>query len=143
MEKAAYAIFKKGKVHIQAYAKNIGGGGSIAYGPVFTCALTDGDQIVRHLRQAFEYSIQGVPHPDREGWKEVQRPMLEAVGAKTWIGLAWGAKALGFELKDNILTIEPSSNYWNRGGDDMPEIIVPYDAPDLGKMIVRAFEISS
>lgn len=142
MKKSAYAILKKGRVHIQAYARAVTGL-AVAYGPVFTCPLTVEEQIVQNLKKAFEYSILGIPHPDREGWKEVQRPMLDATGAKTWSAMARGAKALGFELKDGILTIDPSSDDQNQGGVDVPEITVPFDAPNLSKVILRAFEISS
>lgn len=144
MKKSAYAILKKGNVHVQAYAE-ITAGFYRAYGPIFTCSVSDEAQIAQNVRKAFEYSIQGVPQPSREGWKEVQRPMLEAVGAKTWDGLAKGARAIGLVLDQAIVKIEPSLNYWDRGGVGLPDqaIFVPNDTPDLGKFIVRAFELSS
>lgn len=144
MKKRAYAIFKNGRVHIQAYAGCKDGGG-IAYGPVFSCALSDEAQIVHNLQKAFQYSIQGIPTPSREGWKEVQRPMLAAVGAKTWMDLAKGAKSLGLQLYDDIIKIYPTSNYWNRGGESMPDqnMVAPIDAPELGKLIIRGFEVGS
>ena len=145
MEKSASGILKKGSVYIQASADTINKCGSIAHGPVFTCSIQDEDQLARNLKGALEYSIQGVPHPGRDGWKEVQRPMLEAVGAKTWSSMAKGASAVGFILRGDILTMYPSCNYWDRGGTDLEgqEITVSIHSPDLGKLIIKAFEISS
>lgn len=145
MEKDAAGIFKKGNVYIQGYAGVENRGGWIAYGPVFRCSIQDEHQLMRNLRSAFEYSIQGVPHPGRDGWKEVQRPMLEAVGAKTWSAMARGAKSVGFRLRGDILTMYLSCNYWDRGGTELEgqDITVSIHSPELGKLIIKAFEISS
>ena len=145
MEKSVISIFKKGNVYTQGYAGVENGGGRIAYGPVFMCSIQNEDQLVRNLKSALEYSIQGVPHPGRDGWKEVQRPMLEAVGAKNWSVMARGAKEVGFRLKGEMLTMYPSCNYWDRGGTDLEgqEITVSIHSPELGKLIIKAFEISS
>ena len=71
--------------------------------------------------------------------------MLEAVGAKSWAAMARGATAVGFILRGDILTMYPSYNYWDRGGTDLEgkDITISIHSPELGKHIIKAFEISS
>jgi hypothetical protein len=142
--KSLYAIQKNSKVHIQAYADTTTGMG-IAYGPVFTCEQHDVGVATSNIRLAFQHSISGVAHPNQDAWKEVQRPMLEAVGAKSWKALAKGAKAIGIQLENGMVNISPSANYENQGGKDLPgEVIsLPYDSNELGAKLIEAFSLSS
>jgi hypothetical protein len=142
--KSASALEKNGTIFVQAYSETEEGL-SIAYGPVFQTSADNAKDIAHCVRSALEHSIQGVPHPTREGWKEVQRPMLEAVGAKSWNALAKGAKAIGVELTDGIVTLSPSADYGNEGGHDLPEqaITIDLDSASLGLMVIKAFEVSS
>jgi hypothetical protein len=142
--KSASAIKKNGNIFVQAYSETQEGL-SIAYGPVFQASADNADEIARCVRSALGHSVQGVSHPTRDGWKEVQRPMLEAVGAKSWSALAKGARAIGIELTDGIVTLSPSADYENEGGTDLPDqaMTVDFDTTDLGRMVIKAFELSS
>jgi hypothetical protein len=142
--KSASALLKKGIIFLQAYSETEEGL-SIAYGPVFRAAAENEEEIADCVRNALEHSIQGVPHPTREGWKEVQRPMLEAVGAKSWVALAKGAKSIGIELVSGTVTLLPSADYGNEGGHDLPDqaIAIDLESGELGRMVINAFKVSS
>lgn len=142
--KIASALLKGGKVYTQGYAKTTSGVW-IATGPVYVSSPSSEDRIAFDIRASLEHSVQDVPHPSREEWKDVQRPMLEAVGAKSWAALAKGAKAVGIECEDGIVKLSPSSDYGNEGGEDLPDqaITVPLDSDELGAKLVEAFDLSS
>lgn len=142
--KTASALLKNENVFVQAYAETTSGVW-IAYGPVHVCPLDRTEDIADSVRRALELSTRGIAHPSREEWKDVQRPMLEAVGAKNWSALAKGAKAVGIEAHDSVVKFLPSLNYEDDGGSDLPDIAIssPLDDGDLGLKLIRAFEISS
>ncbi|WP_188055747.1 MULTISPECIES: hypothetical protein [unclassified Sphingosinithalassobacter] len=139
--KSACALLKNGKVYTQAFAgtDNVVW---ISYGPVFVSDYGDIEAMTEHLRAALEVSTQGVPYPKRDEWPLVQKPMLDAVGAKDWRALARGAKAVGIDLEDGVVTLSPSANYEDEGGSDRSEknIRVEFDSSALGRRLLDAFE---
>ncbi|WP_155141781.1 hypothetical protein [Aquisalinus luteolus] len=68
--------------------------------------------------------------------------MLDAVGARSWSGLAKGAMAVGLQCTDGIVTMTPGRDYEKQGGTSLPDqaITVPLEVPDLGQKLVEAFE---
>ena len=142
--KIASALLKGGKIYIQGYAQTTSGVW-IATGPVYVSGLSQVDEAASLIRASLEHSVQGVPHPSREDWKKVQRPMLDALGAKNWAALAKGAKAVGIECEHGIVKLSPSFDYGNEGGEDRPDqaITVLLDADALGTKLVEAFDLSS
>lgn len=142
--KIASALLKGDIIYIQGYAQTTSGVW-IATGPVYLNQLSRIEETTNHIRSSLKHSTQGVPHPSREEWKEIQRPMLEAVGAKSWAALAKGAKAVGIECENDIVKLTPSSDYGEGDGDDLPDqaISVPLESDDLGAKLVVAFDLSS
>lgn len=142
--KSASAVLKDGQVFIQAYAETTAGVW-IAFGPVFICDLKKANEMASNVRAALALSTHGVPHPGRDDWQQIQKPMLDAVGAKSWTLLAKRAKAVGLECEGEIVRMTPSSGYQNEGGSDLPEqaITSGVDAEDLGQNLIKAFDISS
>ncbi len=71
--------------------------------------------------------------------------MLEAVGAKSWAALAKGARSVGIECHDGVVTLTPSCNYEKHGGADLPDqaISIPLTADELGAKLAEAFDLSS
>lgn len=142
--KTASALLKNGNVFIQGYSETTDGIW-IASGQVYACNLDHIGEVSRNMRSALDGSTRGVAHPNRDEWKEIQRPMLEAVGAKSWTSLAKGAKAVGLECEDGLVTLSPSSDYEDDGGSDLPDhaITVPLESDSLGSKLIEAFSLSS
>ena len=142
--KVASAILKLERVYIQGYAKTTLGVW-IGHGPVYVSTLSSLAEMAVNIRRALEGSVQGIAHPNRTEWKGVQQPMLKAVGATTWSGLAKGTKAVGIECDSGVVTLTPSLNYAKQGGMDVPEhaIRVSISADDLGARLAEAFSLSS
>ncbi len=142
--KTASALLKDGKIFIQAYAETTAGMW-IAFGPVFTCGAEQVDEIATNMKAALNLSTRGVSQPGRDDWKQIQKPMLDAAGAKSWAVLAKRGKAVGIECEGGIIKMTPSSDYQNDGGADLPEqaITSPFDAGNLGQCLIKAFEVSS
>ncbi|MBI4924143.1 MAG: hypothetical protein HY834_20600 [Devosia nanyangense] len=142
--KVASALLKNRKVFIQPYAETTSGVW-IGFGPVRVYQVDQAAEIGLGIRDALELSKRGVPHPSSDGWKEIQRPMLEAVGARNWGALAKGARAVGLECSDGIVTITPSREYQHDGGTDLVDraITVSLDSENIGELLVQAFELST
>lgn len=142
--KSASALFKGGTVFIQSYAETTSGVW-IAFGPVYKCPSADVEQLTRDIRSALAASTRGVPHPGGGDWKAIQQPMLDALGAKNWAALAKGAKAVGLECEDGIVTMTPSQDYEDDGGSSSDERAIKssIDAENLGRMLVSVFDLSS
>lgn len=142
--RVASAILKSGRVYVQGYAQTTSGVW-IGRGPVYVGSISSPTDMGANVRASLAHSIQGVPHPDKAGWRDVQQPMLEAVGARSWGALAKGARSVGIECHDSVVTLTPSCNYEKDGGLDLPEqaISVPITADELGTKLAEAFDLSS
>jgi len=142
--KLATAILKLERVYTQGYAETTSGVW-IARGPVYIALLSSINEIGDNIRASLTHSVRGVSHPSKDDWKAIQRPMLEAVGVKSWSALAKGAKAVGIECDDGVVTLTPSCNYEKQGGLDLPDqvIRVPILANELGAKLGAAFDLSS
>ncbi|HDR8857571.1 TPA: hypothetical protein QDA74_001709 [Burkholderia territorii] len=138
--KRATAILRKGKILIDGYSQTTSGVW-IGVGPVFVVDENDVEKLTVSLKEALANSKVGVPHPAQNEWKDIQKPMLEAAGVKSWRTLAKGAKAVGIYCEDSRVRMEPSSNYENGGGTGLPEQTVEcdLDSPDLGAALMNAF----
>ena len=75
--RVASAILKSGRVYMQGYAQTTAGVW-IGRGPVHVASISSAKDMGANIRASLTYSIQGVSHPDKAGWKDVQQPMLEA-----------------------------------------------------------------
>jgi hypothetical protein len=71
--------------------------------------------------------------------------MLEAVGVKNWATLARGARSVGIECHDGIVTLTPSCNYEEQGGTELPDQAVSalITADELGAKLAEVFDLSS
>jgi len=79
--KTASALLKDGRVFIQAYAETTAGMW-IAFGPAFTCEVNQANELANNMRAALDISTSGVAQPSKDDWKQIQKPMLDAVGQK-------------------------------------------------------------
>lgn len=142
--KTALALLKNGKIYIQAYAETASGGW-IAFGQVHVRRTDDLESLRSSILEALAHSTRGVPHPSQQGWKDVQRPMLEAVGAKNWASLAKGARAVGLECENGIVRLIPSLDYHSDGGASLEDkaISLPLEDKDVPASLIRAFELST
>ena len=142
--KVASALLKNGTVFVQAYSETTAGVW-IAAGPVHISDINQMGALGQAVRDALELSTRGVPHPSRDEWRGIQQPMLDAVGAKNWPTLAKGARAVGIECDNDLLTMTPSRDYQNDGGTDLPErsIVVPMAVSAIGLNLKKAFDLSS
>lgn len=142
--KVATALLRSGKVYTQSYAQTTAGVW-IAWGPIFVSPLSAVEETAANIRASLDRSIRGVPHPNQDEWKEVQRPMLEAIGLKSWTNLAKGAKSVGIESDHAMITLTPSRDYAKQGGEELPDraIKVPLSGENLGAIIIEAFNRSS
>ncbi|MEZ5938917.1 MAG: hypothetical protein R3C52_11995 [Hyphomonadaceae bacterium] len=140
----ASALLKNGIVFVQAYSETTSGVW-IGAGPVHISDINQTGELGKAVRDALELSTRGVPHPSRDEWKGIQQPMLDAVGAKNWSTLAKGARAVGIECQNGLVTMTPSHDYQNDGGTDLPEraIVVPMDASVMGENLSKAFDLCS
>ncbi|VVE57264.1 hypothetical protein PAQ31011_05194 [Pandoraea aquatica] len=139
--KSAYALLRKGKIFIQAYSK-ASTGLWIASGPVYV-AEEGGleEDLGQKVRDALDGSIEGVRHPSQDEWKEIQAPMLEAAGVKSWKTLGKGAKSVGLESNGVTVKMVPSFNYENGGGTPLIEKAIEHEVMNshLGVELMRAF----
>jgi hypothetical protein len=142
--KLCSAILRSGRVYTQGYGQTTAGVW-IGRGPVYVSPISSTDEIANDIREALANSTQGLPHPAQDEWKNVQRPMLEAVGVRSWSTLAKGARSVGIESNGSIVTLTPSCNYEKQGGSDLPDqaITVPLMDEQLGKKLAEAFDVSS
>jgi len=142
--KVASALLKNGIVYVQAYSETTLGVW-IGVGPVHMSDISQIEDLGKAVQDALELSARGVPHPSRDKWKGIQQPMLDAVGAKSWSALAKGARAVGIESEDGLVTMTPSRDYQSDGGTDLSEqaIVVPFDVGIIGENLRRAFDLSS
>lgn len=142
--KTASALLIEEKVYVQAYSQTTTGIW-IAFGPVFSCEIDNVEELTRIVRAAFEFSRSGVPQPRKEDWKNIQRPILDAVGAKNWASLAKNARAVGLECEECIIKMIPSYEYKNDGGYPLNDKAISCKVNDfkIGDNLVKAFEISS
>jgi hypothetical protein len=142
--KVASALLKNGKVFIQGYSRTFSGMW-VASGKVHACTFGDLEEMAIQARAALAASRRLMRTPKREEWPLIQKPMLEAVGARNWNQLARGAKAVGLEYEKGIVTIEPSANYQNDGGEGLPgkAIRIKIGSDQLGASLMEAFEASS
>lgn len=142
--KIAYALLKSGKVFIQGYSRTLSGMW-ISSGEVHVCTFGDLNEMAAQARTALNSSKRGLRDPKREEWPLIQKPMLEAVGARNWSQLAQGARAIGLEYEKGIVTIEPSANYQNDGGEGLPDkaIRIEIGSDQLGARLMEAFDASS
>ncbi|SRR6266705_305001 len=140
MKLSASAFLRDGKIYIQAFSKTKNGVW-IASGPVYVVEEKNSDQLGQKALDALGRSRQGVPHPTQAEWKAIQEPMLQAAGVKSWTTFAKGAKAVGLNLENDTITMEPSSDYANEGGTSLPEK-KRYSKPvaqELGQALLEAF----
>jgi hypothetical protein len=142
--KRASALLKSGNVYIQSYSETTSGIW-VADGPVYVSSVGAPAQIGQHTRDALSHSMRGIRRSVQAEWKAIQAPMLKALGAKTWAALAKGAKAVGLESTDDMVTIIPSANYEINGGTELSEQTVRSElwADDIGEKILAAFDVSS
>ena len=136
----ASALLKNGKILIQGYSETTSGVW-IARGPVYVASVEQLDRLGQNIFDALHQSSQGVPHPGPTEWKAIQAPMLEAAGAKTWAALAKSSKAVGLECQDEVVTITPSSNYENDGGEELSDRAIRFNlkTADIGERLIEAF----
>ena len=142
--KTASALLKNGKIYIQAYAETTAGVW-IAFGPVHVCRVDELEKLRSSILEALAHSTRGVLHPSQQGWKDVQRPMLEAVDAKNWASLAKGARAVSLECEDEIVRLIPSLDYHRDGGASLEDkaISLPLEDKGVSASLIRAFELST
>ncbi|WP_143476257.1 hypothetical protein [Pseudacidovorax sp. RU35E] len=141
--KRIFSIKKSGDIFLQAYCKTVAGVWVLS-GPVYKCEDKE-DELTNAIRGAQRYSVAGVPHPEQDEWKLVQRPILHSVRAKTWKSLAKDAKVVGIKIDGEKVEFSPVSNYENNGGTSISEKIIVCNLEDenLGKNLAAAFEYCS
>jgi hypothetical protein len=68
--------------------------------------------------------------------------MLKAGGAKTWVGLAKGSKAVGLTCEGELVIMMPSSGYEEGGGTTLSERALKSEisAENIGERLVEAFD---
>ncbi|WP_155623446.1 hypothetical protein [Burkholderia vietnamiensis] len=142
--KRATAILRNGKILIDGYSKTTSGVW-IGVHPVFVVDENDVEKLTASLKEVLANSQDGVRHPAQNEWKDIQKPMLEAAGVKSWKTLAKGAKAVGTNCEGSPVRMEPSSNYENCGGTGLPPQTVEcdLDSTDLGVALMNAFRACS
>jgi len=139
--KLASAFLRKGNIFIQGSSQTTTGVW-ITSGPVHIFnqeANTQeiGDAIIDLLK----CSIQGIPHPKQTEWKNIQAPMLNAAGVKTWSTFAKGTKAVGMVYEGETVTMAPSFEYETQGGTSYKEtnIKCSFSSGELGETLLKAF----
>lgn len=140
--KLAVAMQVNGKILIQGYSR-AQSGVWIAGGPVFVTGAKDGaGALGAAVMNALNNSVEGVRHPDVTEWKAIQRPMLEAANVKTWADLAKKAKVVGIECDDRRVSMIPSTDYANNGGESLLEhkVDVAINSIELGDALRASFE---
>lgn len=140
--KRASAAKVDGKILIQGYSR-ARSGVWIASGPVFvTGAKDEAGALGAAVMNALNNSVEGVGHPEVAEWRAIQRPMLEAANVKTWADLAKKAKVVGIECDGHLVSMIPSADYANNGGESLLEhkVDVAIDLIELGDALRSSFE---
>jgi hypothetical protein len=138
-------LAKKGRLYMQAFSRTVEGM-TISDGPVVSDDGSDISFIGAKVLQVLDLSTVNVRQPkNQQEWLTVQKPMLEAVGAKSWATMARGAKCIGLTFDGKIVEIEPSINYGNEGGTSLPDraLRVPPIPDAIGRAVMAAFELST
>lgn len=140
VEKSAVAILRRGRVYVQRYMKTTAGL-SIAHGPVRASASSDPFAVGDDLRAVLMPPDFTLPHPAQHEWRNVQQPMLDAAGVRSWKALAQGSLALGIECTGDVVSLIPSAHYENEGGRSQPNRTVQVEiaSSDLGEKMLAAF----
>lgn len=139
--KCASARLRKGKVLIQAFSQTTTDLW-IAYGPVYVTADNSSPaEIGANVIAALGNSKTGIQHPSQDKWKEVQQPMLEAAGVKSWATLEKGCKSVGLEDKGAQISLMPSVSDID-GPRDLPEQLILSEKAEeaLGMALMKAFD---
>ncbi|MGO4569998.1 hypothetical protein AB4Z52_34445 [Rhizobium sp. 2YAF20] len=111
-------------------------------GPVYVSDCGSLDQLGNNVVAALNQSKIGIPHPAQSEWKALQAPMLTAAGVKSWAKFAKKTMAVGIEYEGDSVSLIPSSNYENKGGDTPWEKTVKsgVSAEELGPALLKAFD---
>lgn len=117
----------------------------IAYGEVFSIRADDQEKLTAEILKSLTNSIEDVAHPSQSQWKDVQRPILEAAGVKTWAALGKKAKSVGIESEANKVSMVPTANFRNYGGESLEQSAVhcSLNDADLGSKLLEAFQHAS
>lgn len=78
--------------------------------------ILDDNILGRKLIECLSRSKFDIPHPPLNEHRDLIQPLLRVTGAKNWAGIVKGAKGVGVQLEDNLLTFEPQRNLGVRGG---------------------------
>lgn len=141
MEKrSALAFLRKGQVYVQRYLQTTAGL-SIAHGPVRTSPMSDPSAIGDDLRSVLTRPESTLPHPAQSEWGNVQRPMLDAAGVRSWKALAQGSFVVGIERDGDLISLIPSADYEKEGGRSLPDRTVQAEitSSELGEKMLAAF----
>jgi hypothetical protein len=141
--KLATVFLRKDKIYVQGYAETVTKLW-VANGPVYVVNFADSpSEIGAKLNAALLNSVVNLPHPSQDQWKEIQAPMLEAVGVKSWATLAKGTKAVGIEEEGDIISLTPSSEYSKNGGKNLLDKIIRCKKNDenLGSSLLQTFAL--
>lgn len=144
-QKQASLILRKGKLHVHAMSRAVTWL-TIGDGPITTVDPNDIGNVGKAVIAAIAYSRDNIPHPkDQNAWKEVQRPMLEAAGVKSWDTLMKGAKNVGVYLEEGRLKIQPTLEYSNKHANPPtpPPLYCSLDPIDVGNAIFEAISLST
>jgi len=117
----------------------------IAYGEVFSIRADEHEKLTTGILKSLANSIEDVAHPPQSQWKDVQRPILGAAGVKTWTALSKKAKSVGIESEDSKVSMVPTANFRDYGGEGLEESAVhcSLDEVNLGSKLLEAFQHAS
>ena len=140
--KKASAYQRKNQVVLFAVSDTTAGAG-IAATPVLCVESGDVTELGRAILAALEGSRQNVPHPTRDGWKEVAAPVLKVAGVNSWSTFAKAAKNVDIRFETNRVSFIPTRNLGpNDGFAALPVERVRTSAPtvtELGLALIAAF----
>jgi len=95
-------------------------------------ASTEREELGRRLLEALDNSKVGVPHPSRNEWDAVAKPLLALAGVSTWEQFEAGAKLCEIERSGGVIRLIPTINHGGEDGfklDKEHAIEVTGDAP--------------
>lgn len=117
----------------------------IAYGEVFSIRADEHEKLTTGILKSLANSIEDVAHPPQSQWKDVQRPILEGAGVKTWAARGKKAKSVGIESDDNKISMIPTANFRDYRGEGLEESAVhcSLDEVNLSSKLLEAFQHAS
>jgi hypothetical protein len=140
--KRASAYQRKGYIVLFAVSDTTAGVG-IAAAPVLRVEADNVPELGRAVLAVLEGSRSNVPHPSRDGWREVAAPVLKMAGVKSWNTFAKAAKNVDIRFDTNRVSFIPIKNLGPKNGFVvLPTEKVRTSAPtetELGLALIAAF----